>query len=386
MNLPATPLPLWLRDRDIRNAYKTLGIREQARDKARHISLQQANSSRAFRAAPSVAPTSDLTSHYSILAGYHPDHYYANRYGDIAPYDRTRVIVGGAGGTKGDEGRYFNASWVRELFGGKLWIATQAPLPSTAHAFLSVIAQPAARLPPDIHPPSGNASGRVRTVVQLTQNFESGRQKAHAYFPSVPGQSIVTQPEPGCFAPPLKVTLLESRTIGASRCLQSKVSVVPTSSPNGQHLEPVVFTHMLYGAWPDHGVPQPEDEASLLSFLRLVDCVNKDTSTDRDPDPPIMVNCSAGVGRTGSFIALSSLLRAYHLISNSTTPLLTTPTPPSPLPPSPLGSLPNDLRDDLIAQEIDALREQRPGMVQREEQIRLIYSILIQAFVGGGTQ
>ncbi|KAH7916396.1 protein-tyrosine phosphatase-like protein [Hygrophoropsis aurantiaca] len=340
-----------------------LAKREKSRKRARDNSLQEAN-------ATTRNPTtgkSQSDAHYSVLAGYHPDHYYANRYSDIAPYDRTRVIVG--------QGRYLNASWVRELYGGKLWIATQAPLPPTAHTFLSALMQPLAT-----SSDSRTSSGRVRTVVQLTQNFESGRQKAHAYFPSVPGQSMVAPPEPGCNAPPLKVTLIESHIITDSQCLQSKISIHPISSPNGRHEEPVVFTHMLYGAWPDHGVPQSEDQASLLSFTRLVDRVNRNGVVDQDPDPPIMVNCSAGVGRTGAFIALSSLLRAYLLLSESTLPLPSDPTPPFSLPPSPLGCIPNEQQNDLVVQEIDALREQRPGMVQQEEQARLIYSILIQAF------
>jgi protein tyrosine phosphatase len=47
---------------------------------------------------------------------------------------------------------------------------------------------------------------------------------------------------------------------------------------------------------------------------------------------------------------------------------------------SPLGSLPDDLKDDLVLQEIDSLREQRPGMVQRTEQTLLIYEVLSDAF------
>jgi protein-tyrosine phosphatase len=135
---------------------------------------------------------------------------------------------------------------------------------------------------------------------------------------------------------------------------------------------------MMYAAWPDHGVPENEDQASLLAFMRLVDETNKDTSyqTNLHPDPPIMVNCSAGIGRTGSFIALCSLLRADGLLGPGCGSLTT----PSPLPASPLGPLPDGLKDDLVAQEVDSLREQRPGMVQRDEQIMLIYEVLASAF------
>jgi protein tyrosine phosphatase len=219
-------------------------------------------------------------------------------------------------------------------------------------------------------------------VVQLTKNVESGRQKAHAYFPSVDGQSWVIPSEQGSSSPSIKVTLLETKRIPEIHSIQSTVSIVPISSTNEQ--EPVIFRHMMYAAWPDHGVPEPEDRASLLAFIRLVDRTNKDTSyqpysCDLHPDPPIMVNCSAGVGRTGSFIALSSLLRAYNILTSGPIPSII-PTPVSSLPVSPLGPLPDDFKDDLVAQEVDSLREQRPSMVQRDEQVMLIYEVLAAAF------
>jgi protein-tyrosine phosphatase len=138
---------------------------------------------------------------------------------------------------------------------------------------------------------------------------------------------------------------------------------------------------MLYTSWPDHGVPTNEDQASIISFARLVDQVNRDTSivspsegAEVNPDPPIVVGCSAGIGRTGSFIAMSSLLRFLGQL-----PPPSSPTPTSFLPVSPLGPLPASLANDPIAQEVDSLREQRPAMVERDEQVVFIYDVLAVA-------
>jgi protein-tyrosine phosphatase len=218
----------------------------------------------------------------------------------------------------------------------------------------------------------------------LTQNFESGRKKADPYFPSEVGKFFLFPPEEGCSAPALKVKLLDQKEFKKAHCVQSTVSI----SPYRHQGEEVIFRHLLYLSWPDHGVPEPAARDSLLEFIKLVDHTNRDKShcsihplappdhvcSELDPDPPIMVGCSAGVGRTGSFIALSSLLRNYGFLPPAQ------PTVATIIHDSPLGPLPNDLKDDLVLQEIDSLREQRPGMVQRNEQIFLIYEVLSDAF------
>jgi protein-tyrosine phosphatase len=354
----------------------------------------------------------ELVDHYSITNGANGENNASNRYADIVPYDRTRVIVQWPStdakmDKEGDrKGRYLNANWVLERQGKKWWIATQAPLRQTAHAFLSLILQP------NVSPPSALLSShsddieapaktsRVRTVVQLTQNFEGGRRKADSYFPSDGGTSFLIPAEAGCDAPPLKVTLLATKSIEHAHCIQSTVSITPISYPpqrvvkdtaidykNATDGEEAVFQHLLYLSWPDHGVPSPQDRASLLAFIQLVESTNRDislctihpgasldrtsTSTVLDPDPPIMVGCSAGIGRTGTYIALSSLLRASGLL-----PPASRPTPSSVLPASPLGPLPSNAVNDMVVQEIDSLREQRPGMVQRAEQAALVYKVL----------
>ncbi|KAJ7597735.1 protein-tyrosine phosphatase-like protein [Mycena floridula] len=380
-------IPAWLSNSNITSSLHALSERETGRVKARSAS-RPATTRLKIRHPRNIIPyalsatQSDLRDHYSVSIGAHPDNHHRNRYFDVEPYDRTRVVVAEEAENSGG---YLNASWVLELHGGKWWIASQAPLPCTATSFLSLIIHSAKN--PHLPKPV-----QVRTVVQLTQDMESGRRKADSYFPNVVGQSLTLIPE-GPSSGALKVTLLNSRNIDEANCIISTVSVVHVAvhpdageetfdesddeADYGEEGPPVTFRHLLYYAWPDHGVPDPEDRASLLTFTRLVDQTNRDPSSasNEDPDPPIMVGCSAGIGRTGSFIALSSLLRANGLL-----PSASQPTPSSVLPVSPLGPLPATVKDDLVAQEVDFLREQRPGMVQRDEQIQLIYEVLTSAF------
>ena len=365
--------------------------RNKARNALRATVLEQANPSStsligSFMTQRNVDIPSSHAERYAITTGSRSIHRELNRYTDVIPYDLTRLVVydGYVGhGTEQNTGTYLNASWVLERGGQKWWIATQAPVKRAAHTFLSVLLQPV------IKPPHSTTSyrSRVRTVVQLTRNIEGGRRKADSYFPTEVGQSFVVQPEDGYPGPPLRVTLQETRQIQEAHCVESTVSILPLSSAGEDAPDDrtVIFKHLLYVSWPDHGVPKPEDQTSLLSFIRLVDVINRDTSSchiplslsdeDVDPDPPIMVGCSAGIGRTGSFIALSSLMREYGFLQPALRPTL-----PSVLPSSPLGPLPDQLQEDKVSQEIDSLREQRPGMVQRPEQVVLIYEALAEVF------
>jgi len=380
------PVPSWLQkayNQDhITNIWRILSEREYSRVGARSLSASNSQPEPDPYGSPtapnptrlsSVAhPGKNLTNHYSIALGCSLENRYLNRYLDIHPYDRTRVAVGG---------RYFNANWVRERAGGRWTIATQAPLPSTTHEFLSVIAGIHSPLIPPGEPSSKFT--RVRTVVQLTPYFESGRQKAHPYFPFEHGESGIIHPvKETSELPPLRLTLVKVEVIEDANCVACTVSIAPVSAEGPKPA--VVFRHLLYGAWPDNGVPAPEDRASLLSFIRLVDHMNKDLSgleATADVEPPIMVHCSAGVGRTGSFIALCSLLRSNGLLAKPNPHTAERAVVHPPLPQSPLGPLPESISWDDVSQEIDSLREQRPGMVQRPEQALLIYEILITAFI-----
>jgi protein tyrosine phosphatase len=198
----AAKLPAWL-PQPLRSSY--------IRSVAAELTSREALRSQLSDPAEDIAkayPT--LASTYSTSIGHLPLNARLNRYVDVVPYDATRVKLQ-------DEG-YVNASWVRQLNGGKWTIATQAPLEKTAHSFLSLFLQPL--YPPREPPPSTSPppTNRLRTIVQLTPNVEGRFAKATPYFPKTVGEEMIW-PAPRSLigegkVPAIKVKLLQIVTEG----------------------------------------------------------------------------------------------------------------------------------------------------------------------------
>lgn len=64
----------------------------------------------------------------------------------------------------------------------------------------------------------------------------------------------------------------------------------------------------MFQAWPDHGVPA--DPGCVLDFLHEVNKKQKTLVNEFPSSPPgaILVHCSAGIGRTGTFIVIDMIL------------------------------------------------------------------------------
>jgi tyrosine-protein phosphatase non-receptor type 11 len=95
--------------------------------------------------------------------------------------------------------------------------------------------------------------------------------------------------------------------------------------------------HYHFKAWPDHGVPQ--DPGTVLSFLTDINAKQEEL-TNTEGVGPVIVHCSAGIGRTGTFIVIDILISIMQLQGYET--------------------------DVDIQRAIQLVRAQRSGMVQTE--------------------
>ncbi|KAI9844902.1 MAG: hypothetical protein M1837_005188 [Sclerophora amabilis] len=184
-------------------------------------------------------------------------------------------------------------------------------------------------------------------IVMLTQTSEAGRDKCFQYFPEDFDNDTLTYDGEDDFGDGFVATvrLLESSADSSSRSTIRKL-VLSVGD------ESKTVWHLLFAGWPDFSIPEGEDRAALVELIKLSEQRNS-TSTN-----PRIVHCSAGVGRSGTFITLDHLLREMEEGSLV--------EPPSTPPPD----------TDVVFETVNHLREQRMTMVQSEAQLNFIYQLL----------
>nr|XP_036856950.1 tyrosine-protein phosphatase non-receptor type 4 isoform X7 [Manis javanica] len=209
-----------------------------------------------------------------------PQNISKNRYRDISPYDATRVIL------KGNED-YINANYINmEIPSSSIinqYIACQGPLPHTCTDFWQMTWEQGSSM-----------------VVMLTTQVERGRVKCHQYWPESTGSSsygcyqVTCHSEEGNTAYIFrKMTLFNQEIILGSFIYYNGFSL-QTKNESRQ------LTQIQYIAWPDHGVP--DDSSDFLDFV----CHIRNKRAGREE--PIVVHCSAGIGRTGVLITMETAM------------------------------------------------------------------------------
>uniref|UniRef100_A0A9L0JDY9 protein-tyrosine-phosphatase n=1 Tax=Equus asinus TaxID=9793 RepID=A0A9L0JDY9_EQUAS len=198
-----------------------------------------------------------------------PENRGKNRYNNILPYDASRVKLSNVDDDPCSD--YINASYIPGNSFRREYIATQGPLPGTKDDFWKMAWEQ-----------------NVHNIVMVTQCVEKGRVKCDHYWPadqdSLYYGDLILQM--------LSESVLPEWTIREFRiCSEEQLDA---------HR---LIRHFHYMVWPDHGVP--ETTQSLIQFVRTVrDYINRTPGAG-----PAVVHCSAGVGRTGTFIALDRILQ-----------------------------------------------------------------------------
>ncbi|XP_039360770.1 receptor-type tyrosine-protein phosphatase O isoform X7 [Mauremys reevesii] len=189
-----------------------------------------------------------------------------NRYTNILPYDFSRVRLVSMNEEEGSD--YINANYIPGYNSPQEYIATQGPLPETRNDFWKMVLQQKSQI-----------------IVMLTQCNEKRRVKCDHYWPFTE--------EPIAYGDITVEMLSEEEQMDWSY-RNFRISYA-------DEVQDVM--HFNYTAWPDHGVPTTNAAESILQFVQMV----RQQSTKSKG--PMVIHCSAGVGRTGTFIALDRLLQ-----------------------------------------------------------------------------
>ncbi|XP_074507982.1 receptor-type tyrosine-protein phosphatase F isoform X16 [Sebastes fasciatus] len=283
-------------------------------DLADHIERLKANDGLRFsQEYESIDPGQQFTWENSNMEVNKPK----NRYANVIAYDHSRVVLtsvdGKSSSVPGSD--YINSNYIDGYRKQNAYIATQGPLPETLSDFWRMMWEQ-----------------RSNTIVMMTRLEEKSRVKCDQYWPSRGTETYGM----------IQVTMLD--TVELATYSVRTFALYKNGSSEKREVRQFQFM-----AWPDHGVP--EYPTPILAFLRRVKACNP-------PDAgPMVVHCSAGVGRTGCFIVIDAMLeRMKHEKSVD------------------------------IYGHVTCMRAQRNYMVQTEDQYIFIHEALLEAATCGNTE
>ncbi|XP_056116759.1 receptor-type tyrosine-protein phosphatase F isoform X4 [Rhinichthys klamathensis goyatoka] len=294
--------------------YQTPGMREHPPisvcELADHIERLKANDALRFsQEYESIDPGQQFTWENSNLEVNKPK----NRYANVIAYDHSRVVLTPVDGVPGSD--YINANYIDGYRKQNAYIATQGPLPETLSDFWRMVWEQ-----------------RASTIVMMTRLEEKSRVKCDQYWP-IRGTETYGM---------IQVTMLDAVEL-ATYSVRT-FALYKNGSSEKRELRQFQFM-----AWPDHGVP--EYPTPILAFLRRVKACNP-------PDAgPMVVHCSAGVGRTGCFIVIDAMLERMK----------------------------HEKTVDIYG-HVTCMRAQRNYMVQTEDQYIFIHEALLEAATCGNTE
>ncbi|CAI5438260.1 unnamed protein product [Caenorhabditis angaria] len=236
-----------------------------------------------------------------------------NRYLDVAPFDQCRVRLTP---TEKNTTGYVNASPVVIAEAKRNYILCQGPIETTCGDFWQMIWE-----------------NNVPLIVMLNRLIENNSWKCHDYYP-MKGKDYETFEN-------WHVKLIEEIDKGAF--VHRKIELTNLSTQTTR-----IIQHVQYIEWPDFGVP-PSTECFLEMMNYCIDLNNMPHSTE---EPPVVVHCSAGIGRSGSFVFIDSILRMCEL---------------------------EHKMEGRIEEHVLRMRRSRYGLIQTPAQLRFAWLAIIDA-------
>ncbi|RWS23299.1 Tyrosine-protein phosphatase Lar-like protein [Leptotrombidium deliense] len=275
-----------------------------------HIERLKANDNMKFsQEYESIEPGQQFTWENSNLECNKPK----NRYANVIAYDHSRVVLQPLDNIPGSD--YINANYCDGYRKQSAYIATQGPLPETVGDFWRMVWEQ-----------------RSASVVMMTKLEERTRIKCDQYWPSRGTESYGV----------MHVTLTNVEEI-------STYTIRTFTLQRSGYIDKREVRQYQFTAWPDHGVP--DHPTPFLAFLRRIKAINP-------PDAgPMIIHCSAGVGRTGCFIVIESMIERVKYENTVD-----------------------------IYGHVTCLRAQRNYMVQTEDQYIFIHDAVLEAVISGNTE
>ncbi|CAD6186099.1 unnamed protein product [Caenorhabditis auriculariae] len=186
-----------------------------------------------------------------------------NRYKDVGCLDNCRVTLG----TPWPHD-YIHANYVSTPSRPKKFICTQAPMEKTCADFWFMC-----------------LSERVEIIMMLCNFIEKGANKCWKYFPEYKETMTFTEGPQKIL---VKCTRVKNLSWGESKLKESTFYVEGVGKT-------MKIKHIHWIDWPDRCVPSPD-----MTVIKILDRYRSKN--------PIVVHCSAGIGRTGSVVMIEYIL------------------------------------------------------------------------------
>ena len=197
---------------------------------------------------------SNIENSKAYLDIFQTGYEYLDRYSDIKPYSHNTITIN-------TKTKYINASPIN-IQKDKYFISTQGPKPETIEDFWTMV-----------------YDYKSNIIIMLCNVKEGGRRKCENYWETKMEKFEV------------KVEKEDKKDMYVIRTIKLK---------NLENKEERQVYQIHFTAWPDHGIPDTSDGKVFVAFREINKCVDKLNTNGN----PIIVHCSAGVGRTGTFISM----------------------------------------------------------------------------------